>query len=124
MNQLSWLLYFADVAGSLNFILSVITIVSFIVVAICLVAVPMSEGHVLDDDNRPKWLHIIRMFAIFWFLSFIVGAIIPSKETVYAIAASEVGEQVITSPTGQKVAKALEAWLDRQIDPPKDEPTS
>jgi hypothetical protein len=117
MNGLSWLIYLADVAGSVGFVSGLAVVVGIIVVALCLVAIPVSEGEVLDQDNRSKWLSILKSFSIITFVAFLFSAIVPSKETVYAIAASEMGEQVVTSPTGQKAVKALEAWLDRQITP-------
>lgn len=40
---------------------------------------------------------------------------IPSSKTIYAIAASEMGEEVLASPTADKAHKALDAWLDDQI---------
>jgi len=61
--------------------------------------------------------------SLFLFVLSIVGAnALPSKDTVYAIAASEVGESVLNSPTGSKAVQALNAWLDRQINPPSSSP--
>lgn len=117
MNGLSWLIYLADVAGSVGFAFTVATVIGIVVVAICLIAVPISEGEAIADENRPKWLSVLKTFSAIAIVGFFLGGITPSKETVYAIAASEMGEQVVTSPTGQKAIKALEAWLDRQIAP-------
>lgn len=41
----------------------------------------------------------------------------PSKDTVYAIAASEMGESVLKSETGSLATQALNAWLKKQITP-------
>lgn len=50
---------------------------------------------------------------LFW-----VGAVaLPSRETVLAIAASEMGERALQTPTATKAFKALDAWLDKQIAP-------
>jgi hypothetical protein len=38
---------------------------------------------------------------------------------MYAIAASELGEEVYKSEVGQKAEQALRAWLDKQINPGK-----
>lgn len=45
----------------------------------------------------------------------VVFVFVPQKNTVYAIAASEVGEEVLKSETADKAMTALNAWLDRQI---------
>jgi hypothetical protein len=42
----------------------------------------------------------------------------PDKDTVYAIAASEVGDHVLHSKTGTLAEQALDAWLQRQIAAP------
>ena len=47
----------------------------------------------------------------------VVSLAVPSKDTVYAIAASEVGEEIVKSETAGKAVKALNAWLDKQIAP-------
>lgn len=116
MNQLSWLLYLADVAGSSGWAICGVFVISALVVAITLVAAPLSEGEAITEENRPKWLKILKTFAASAIISFVLMTLIPAKETVYAIAASEIGEQVATSPTGQKALRAIDAWLDRQIE--------
>lgn len=61
----------------------------------------------------PWWPSILTITVAFFF--WIAAAFMPNRDTVYAIAASQVGEQVISSPIGVKAGKAVEAWLDRQI---------
>ena len=46
----------------------------------------------------------------------LVAALIPSKTTLYAIAAVNVGQTALHTPTGDKAMRALNSWLDRQID--------
>lgn len=59
----------------------------------------------------------LRLSVSLFVLSIIGANALPSKDTMYAIAASEVGESVLNSPTGSKAVQALNAWLDRQINP-------
>ena len=56
---------------------------------------------------------------ILWLM---LSVVVPSQETIYAIAASETGETALKSDTGGKAVQALNAWLDRQIKGPV-EPT-
>ncbi len=118
MNTLSWLLYLADVSDDLDFLMMAATFAS--VLAACLsLWVRVAESDPADKAGAARVLKVAFPMALaFWILS----AVIPAKETVYAIAASELGETAINSPTGGKAVKALNAWLDRQIS--GDQPTA
>lgn len=60
---------------------------------------------------RPKIALYITMGVLLGF----GAALLPGRDTVYAIAASEMGEQALKTPLAGKAEKALEAWLDHQI---------
>lgn len=115
MNSLSWMIYLADVAESVSITLGMIAVISIIGGIICLIVYGVSH----DKDMAKAPLTGERTIS-FWLFGTalatrLINAPIPSPETVYAIAASEMGEQVISSPTAGKAMKALDAWLDRQI---------
>lgn len=103
MNSLSWLLYLADMASSLNTI-------SVVVIGICLCIAFIwffaTEGEQAKTAGK---------FMIAALIAAVIAALLPSKETVYAIAASEMGEELLKTPTSAKATKALDAWLDKQI---------
>lgn len=132
MNSLSWMIYLADVTGGLSKLTAFLAFAcgasglgSFIGML-----TTVGEPHIwswerdkadtkIADHKRlhlmfkgviPKALLGMACFAA-------VSAILPSQGTVYAIAASEMGEQVIQSKTAGKEMQALDAWLDRQITP-------
>ena len=135
MNSLSWLLYAADVSNGLMAIFVVITIVSALFGFIV-------AGHLyLDLGDGPKeWIlsgksedakarmikahedsvagckSMLKVFLITGVVSAFLSALIPSRETVYAIAASEMGEEIVKSATAGKAMKALNAWLDKQVE--------
>lgn len=134
MNQLSWLLYWGNIAGNAGgaFIFfgictAIITVALYIVSQVRLDEMLTNlryrnkpeEAKVLSKMERkvyqpPFW----SLFFCLWTLVFWGGAVFcPNQQTVYAIAASEVGERAITSPLAQKTEQALEAWLDKQIHP-------
>lgn len=109
MNSLSWMLYLADVTESVGVLLGLIAAVG--------IAGTSFAGFVAFAAEEPeigkaifKWGYSISLPAA------LICALIPSKTTIYAIAASEMGEEVIKSPTAGKAIKALDAWLDRQIE--------
>lgn len=108
MNQLSWLLYAADVASSINFAFAAVFIACLIVTVICFLGT-------LEANEREWACPLFRHFGLYTLLVFLVSAPIPSKDTIYAIAVSEMGEQALATPLAGKATKALEAWLDKQI---------
>lgn len=104
MNDLSWFLYFAGIAGNIQGSMTAVAILGGFVVA----AWAFFAWN--EDLQMPKARHI----AIPIVCGFI-AMIMPSQTTVYAIAASEMGEEVLKSSTATKAQKALDAWLDKQI---------
>lgn len=128
MNNLSWLLYAADVAGSVSGVLS------FTAFGAMVAGVGSGIGYLATGSSPHIWSwddkatkvadhkamrdalkKIPKRAVIVFALSATLASIIPGKETIYAIAASEMGENVLNSQTGDKAVKALNAWLDRQI---------
>jgi hypothetical protein len=109
MNQLSWFLYFADVVSGLGLTLGMLSFVCLFAGLVWLAI------RVETEQARPLILPIRLLIAAFP-VGLLLANVIPGKNTMYAIAASELGEQVVTSDTGKKVASALEAWLDKQLE--------
>lgn len=119
MNRLSWALYWADTLPSLS---SFLMLAGCAAVAVFLVRALLSttdpeKTHRPDEfplfEKRAEW----RSKSVFFLglVALILANLIPGKETFYAIAASELGEEVLKSPTGDKAIRALDAWLDKQI---------
>lgn len=118
MNELSWLLYAADVVGDLDATCAFVTIGGTIGLSIyagikglaCAVNSGFDEDEVLPPIGtvaKKLWLPLA--------IAALLGIVTPSKNTIYAIAASHMGERVLTSATGGKALLALDAWLDKQI---------
>ena len=90
-----------------------------IVFAATLLTVIGTEGKCLDEKNRPTW------YKFFWrslsaaLISMTVSVFSPSRDTMYAIAASQIGERVIQNEAVQGIAndatKALQQWIKRQL---------
>ena len=117
MNQLSWILYAANVCDNAAWLLSILTILGTIGAILWAVI-----GLIEDSLRSEQWCNWRRcgLYVILpcWLLGVIPGIFVPSKETVYAIAASEIGEQALHTSVGNKAFKALDSWLDKQITPP------
>lgn len=120
MNELSMLLYFGGVAGNLG---PLFVISGFI--CLCLsgigfvISVAYSEyGNTAEEDQAVR--KQARRYAA-WSLPiaivlFFCGAFTPDKNTVYAMAASQMGEKALKTPIAHKAEQALESWLNKQIE--------
>lgn len=106
MNELSWMIYLAEVALGLK-------ATSFGLTIACLVGAFFSA--MAADIGGGEWRFVHR-FLLGGALALVFAVLIPSSQTVYAIAASEIGEDALRSETGGKAMRALNAWLDRQIE--------
>lgn len=118
MNQLSWLIYLAGVSGNLQGFL--------IFLCIALGIGGMISGGIgfammhdaYDDDDRKKIKVTLKFSktALIAMIGFgVFSSVMPDRNTLYAIAVSEMGERVLSTPTAGKAFKALDAWLDDQI---------
>ena len=110
MNSLSWFLYFADVVHSVAAVLGITSL--FISFGILAVAAARAEDGECTFFHTARWLWVP-------FLGLLLACLIPSKNTLYAIAASQMGEKVVESAIGQKALKAVEVWIDGQLEPKK-----
>lgn len=144
MNHLSWLLYLAELSDSMSsflwmiFFIVVGTTITFYVfyrqdVSDRDVLIKAdNDGYYRDQsegsfkarkellETKLKALSKPRLWpaTAFAVLALVLGFIataLPSKGTVYAIAASEMGEQFLKTNVANKAQQALEVWLDKQI---------
>lgn len=113
MNQLSWLLYWADVLPHLAVVVCVVSVIGIIISGIfTLFFLTQGFGEWTHD---PDYCNRFRLFpylvGLFVFLA-VVSNIVPSKGTFYLIAASEAGEQALKTPEVSKVRAVINKWLD------------
>lgn len=118
MNSLSWLLYLADVCDTLDTFFIVCAMFCGIGSVASIFAVVITKMY--SDDKEAREAHgafraLLKWVAPIFTVASILAAATPEKETFYAIAASELGEQVLASKTVGKARLALDAWLDKQI---------
>jgi hypothetical protein len=112
MNNLSWLLYFADVCGNLG----VVAVLSWIFSGLFTIFYGMAIDFDFEDNplknviiNTWKAIVIITVLCVF----------LPGKQTIYAIAVSETGEEVLKSNISTKAQQAIEKWIDTQLEDKK-----
>lgn len=113
MNSVSWFVYSADVVGNFQVLLFIGSIIALIGSGICLLA-----WSIEDFESGPKFAKRIIFGAV---PALIVACLIPGTSTMYAIAASQIGERIATSEQVQGIAndatKALQIWIKKQIEP-------
>lgn len=127
MNNLSWLLYLADVIPSIGLTIHVCTMTAIVALAVYGMAGLIWASTIWSYDDRRtvemkeefydqrKWLPSKQMFALIFGILIIV-AIIPSKQTIYLIAASEAGQTVVTSPQANKMLTDIQEIIQLQLD--------
>lgn len=119
MNSLSWMIYVADCVGGLGKIATIFTVASLVAsVAGLIMAGPISWEFYGDEEKamRTNGLALLRKGIVGAFICSLLVCLIPSTSTIYAIAASEYGEDVLKTPEASKARVALNAWLDKQIE--------
>lgn len=110
MNTLSWFLYFAGIATELSGF--------FAGMGLLFGMAGIMTYFATHPATPPKTVRLIAGgFFLLMTLSWAASALIPKKDTLYAIAASEMGEEALKSRLGQKSLQAIEAWVDKQISP-------
>jgi len=97
MNNLSWLLYFAGVAGNFQITLALIGTCLLFYCFACLV---------LEHTKNLTRNVVLGVFVC------LISSCIPSKDTIYLIAASEMGEEALQTETAQKVGDYLDFLLE------------
>lgn len=114
MNKISLFLYFADVLSGLGGALFALMLISAIAFGALLVCYGCAVSHNNDniryphmnadrrdrDTPRPKWFMVA---GASFLLALFAGVFVPSKTTIYAIAASELGESVASSAEGREM---------------------
>lgn len=113
MNNLSWLLYLADVAGKASgastFLVGACLILGLPALLFCWLTVA-------DRDMSAKVASFLTAVWVFVTVFAAAGAIlIPSKDTIYLIAASEAGEVVVKSDEAKEIMSGLRDIIKEQI---------
>lgn len=110
MNSLSWMIYAAGVSEAVQTLLAVAGGGVLIVGGLATLMLQI-EGY----GDGPGPIATAKKYVWLPLLSIFLACLIPSQITIYAIAASEMGESVANTPAAAKAMKALDVWLDRQI---------
>lgn len=113
MNNLSWLLLIGDIVQNISITISLLSffgLFGFLGLGFvrCLIGDSFEAGWPIAKIGL--WIFIPMI---------IVTTLIPSKQTIYMIAASEMGETVINSPETKKMFDLLKSKVEEQLAPIK-----
>lgn len=125
MNSVSWFIYIAQVSGSIGTMFCVLGVLGLLGAGMLALFGTIAQSCEANEFKplipKARWIALAVLLLLF-------GNLMPEKNTMYAIAASQVGEQIANSETVKGVAddatKALRSWIKRQIDEPKPEKKS
>ena len=113
MNQLSWLIYLAEVSEKL----SDVFIGLAVILGIGAGAYAFLGSLFASDQDQPMRPYVqggIKI-ACAAALCSLVAVLIPSSKTVYMIAASEAGETIVTSPEAKEMLSDLRGLIRRKL---------
>lgn len=125
MNNVSWLIYLGSVSGSVS---GFFTLCAVLAGVVCVIGTVMwcmtsdfdhSQGWMDKANERGRWF--LRRAVPSFMLFGLAACFLPSSNTVYAIAASEVAGRVASSEAVSDISKealaSLKEWLRQQREP-------
>lgn len=112
MNTLSIIIYLASVLPSLKFVSVTFLLASLVTVLVLTLAI---HDPVFTDEKKEDLSRMRRGFFKAFLTLTLLAVILPNKETVYMIAASEMGETVITSEEGKETFNLLKENVDQYL---------
>lgn len=114
MSNLSWFLYFAEIAPRIGLLAALsVTVAALIVVF----APPKGVNPFSNEHEHPLmgW-HYGKKWVIFAITVTLLAFLVPSKETIYLIAGSEAVEAVVTSQEGQEIIDDIRLVIKSQLE--------
>jgi hypothetical protein len=119
MNSISWFLYLIEVTSNVREMATAVLVGGAIAGAALAIFFPMILM-MLDGAEEPTLSHlktVAKTAAIGWCVAIPIFLVTPSKNTMYAMAASEVGETMLKTEIASDATKALHQWIKKQIEP-------
>jgi uncharacterized membrane protein YcgQ (UPF0703/DUF1980 family) len=119
MNQLSWLIYLAGTSGYIGGWLAFFAVVTFILCLFLTLWYFFSATDKNSEHPTPPPPRAAPLMYVLFIFFLVTSTAMPNRETVLAIAASEMGEKLANNAhmvqTTNKAFAALDRWLDSQI---------
>lgn len=118
MNNIIWLVYLADIAGSIVRIVNVVIMLSLLLLLVTAFISAMSAGEnnegIYGFKQRIKQLYFKPIIITCCILA-AIGCFIPSKNTIYIMAGLSVTQKISETPEAKKALGLLNLGLDKAI---------
>jgi len=114
MNDLSWLIYLADIAGSVGGILTFLAVIAgaTAVVSLIVTGIAVADRHL---ETAAAARRIFRQAMPAGIACGLIAGFIPGRQTVMMIAASEIGQRAVNSASVAGVVdpslELLKTWI-------------
>ena len=127
MNNLSWMIYFIDVFQTIvrwsifATIASAISLsASFIMISICIDDCSKRKEIEKIERYQQTRLKFVKICLPILIVSIIISTVIPSRQTLILISASEIGEKIINSDNTKAIidpsVNLLKGWIRKELD--------
>jgi len=114
MNSLSWFLYLADILPRVGLLTALLAI---LLLGVAFVMPPKGATMFGEGHNGPfEGMARLKTPFILWLCFLVFAFLVPSKDTIYLIAASEAGEMVVNTPEAKEIMSDLKEILNIQLD--------
>lgn len=119
MNTLSWLIYAAEVSDRASTVCGLLAVVFFFVGGVAMIVAFVAAYS--DDSGRGPYMSklvpwtVLPLFLLIEVTFMAASVALPSKATIYLIAASEAGETVVTSPDAIEMMGDLKAIIKKRL---------
>lgn len=124
MNTLSWFLYLADALHNVKVVL-ILAIVAYVFLTIGIIIIKsMGIDFTYDSTEKKMKIDSLKEFinsyvgikqSIAIIFVALMAASIPSQRTIYLIAASEFGQNVVESKVGEDLYQKINRYLEIQL---------
>lgn len=111
MNDLSFSLYLADILPSLANGIAFMSVAGILFCGALLFWAPDSS-----DDTSAKPVYVLLLFICVFGVIGLSTNLVPSRQTIYMILASEAAEEVITSQEGKELLSDIKTIIKKEID--------
>ena len=113
--SIEWLIYLADVVGS---ICTLFVLSGFVIAAISIGLMVESSSWMVEasiDHVNKKFTKFSLIGIAVSLLLFSIAALIPSKQAIYLIAGASIAKDLAKTETAKKVEAIIESELDKLI---------
>lgn len=116
MNTLSWLLYLAEVLHNLGIFLGIIGMIACLIGGAATLVSAVDKSSSYPCEGVDTVIKISSRILIAGLFALALSMLLPSKQAMYMIAVSEMGEEATKTAEFAKVRKIINEYLDEALE--------